>query len=223
MNKTKLKWPIWFPYPSSWLRALSLIPFVPIGAYSSILLPIALLIFIGNPPSEGKGFSFLTILLLIVILLLCAFVYALVHHKLIKHAKGWIPTLLSDWKGFYAMVVLNFAIMPLWILTFLFAKNRYYYDYGDIIKKVEIPESVAQITIVLFFLIAASMFQFEFIALDRWLKKREKRLQKRKKREEVNKELEQMKEEVKRKRSEKLAKCKKTTWISKNKKRKKKR
>ncbi|MDY6803506.1 MAG: hypothetical protein SXA11_06825 [Cyanobacteriota bacterium] len=221
MDKTKFKWPIWFPYPSSWLRVLSIIPFFPIGVYSSILLPMALLIFITNPPSEGKLFSFITILLVISVLLVCAFIYALGHHKLSRRAKGWIPSLLSDWKGFYAMIVLNFSAAPLWVFYFIFGKRVNYYSYEGVFRRLELPESVAQIVLILFFLIGASMFQIELLAYERWKKRRQKKLEKKRRQEEIDNELSLMKAETDKKRKEKLAKCKKTTWVSRNKKHKK--
>jgi len=116
------------------------------------------------------------------------------------------------------MVVVNIATAPLWPLSFLFAKRTHYYSYGEIIKRIEIPESVEQIMLISFFLVGAAMFQIEFIIYQRWEIKRRKRLEKKRRQQEINDELSQIKAEIDRKRKEKIAKCKRKVWISQNKK-----
>jgi hypothetical protein len=217
MSKNNSKWPPYFPYPSSWLRTLSIIPFVPVGAFSSVFLMSLVLLFI-NDAIGDKQLGVLITLLILAALLVCAFIYALCHHTIIRKLKG-MPTLLSQWKGIYAMITLNVALAPVWILAFLFNEEVYYRDeYYNTIRRVQMTDTATQIALLLFFVISASMFQFEFVNLNNWLKKRERRLKKKREREAIEQEMEGIKAEIDRKRKEKIAKCKRKSWTSKKKK-----
>lgn len=229
LDKTKLKWPIWFPYPSSWIRTAVLIPLFPLGMASSLLTIVAFVILV-NP--DALNISGLISLVTLAILFLCGYIYALAHHKIVRKQKRWNPTLLSVRKGFYSMLVLTFSFIPFWVLSFLFAERKYYYrSYGEVVldslrnsgyaSRIEIQDSIAQIALTLFFVIAAMLFQFELILSQYLEKERQKQLKKKREKEEIAKEMEQMKAEIDRKKKERFAKCKKTTWVSRNKKHKK--
>lgn len=225
MNKKRFKWPVWFPYPSSWIRTAILIPLWPLGMASSFLMTIAYLT-LAYP--GGLNISGTISLVTLGVLFLCGLIYAIAHHKIVRKQKG-NPTLLSIRKGFYSMLVLTFGLIPFWVLCFLFAERKYYRTgYGEVvldsltkpryISRVEIPDNVAQVALILFFLIAALLFQFEYILSQYLDNKNQRRIKRQKEREGIDDELLQMKAEIERERKEKTAKCKRKIWISKNKK-----
>lgn len=107
-------WPVWFPYPSSWLRAIILVPIAFPGTrlivfgFAGVFISV-----LGNSPIL-LIFSVLFGLLIPTIFL--AFVYHLFWFiwqkpKSFNKLPKWIPTLNSLWAGFYGTVVMGFCFM----------------------------------------------------------------------------------------------------------------
>ncbi len=107
-------WPVWFPYPSSWFRAIILVPIAFPGTRLIVFgLTGVFISVIGNSPIL-LIFSLLFGLLIPTILL--AFVYHIFWFiwqkpKSSNKLPKWIPTLNSVWAGFYGTVVMGLSFM----------------------------------------------------------------------------------------------------------------
>ncbi|MEH2213528.1 hypothetical protein [Nostoc sp.] len=107
-------WPVWFPYPSSWFRAIILVPIAFPGARLIVFgLAGVFISLLGNSPIL-LIFSVLFGLLIPTIFL--AFVYHIFWFiwqkpKLSNKLPKWIPTLNSLWAGFYGTVVMGLSFM----------------------------------------------------------------------------------------------------------------
>jgi len=135
-NKRKAKnWPYWLPWPSTFLRLLAIIPFFPLGAFGSLLIILAILALMGGP--ESRSFGILALGASLLGLSIGAFIYAMGHHKISRHARGWVPASISLYKGAIAMFAVTFASSPLWLFSFLFAEKKENNQYGEILDKIE--------------------------------------------------------------------------------------
>ncbi|WP_392535614.1 hypothetical protein [Nostoc sp. C117] len=107
-------WPIWFPYPSSWFRAIILVPIAFPGTRLIVFGFVAMFISVWSKSTILLIFSVLFGLLIPTIFL--AFVYHIFwfiwqkpksYNKLSK----WIPSLSSLWAGFYGTVVMGLSFI----------------------------------------------------------------------------------------------------------------
>ncbi|MGD1809339.1 hypothetical protein ACP6PL_28430 [Dapis sp. BLCC M126] len=181
MNKPKKFYlPIWFPYPSSWLKALIMLSFL------TILVALIRNFELGRYFWEQVGGSLeLLVSLSIVILFFFIPVFAFAHHffillfntiretfsKKYRYHLFFFPTIISWWKALYSWLVIMIStlaailvstlIMP-WInlnyTVFILEKNLFLY-----------PESVIDklllfIFISIWVIVAAKLYQFEFIS-----------------------------------------------------------
>lgn len=162
------KWPAWFPYPSSYLRAISLFPFVLTTPIFSVFFVfegldrLAGLVLRGNTAAISPAFliGFLLIALFGSLSpIICMTLHALFHHKVVSGLKGWWPTQGSWWLGVYATVTVNFAINIAIVLgPFLLAFFDVPY-YRNALRQ----EWLIKATVILFFAIATILFQIEFL------------------------------------------------------------
>ncbi|MEM1172041.1 MAG: hypothetical protein AAGJ08_23910 [Cyanobacteria bacterium P01_H01_bin.35] len=181
MNKPKkLYLPIWFPYPSSWLKALIML-------YSMIILVAIIRNFeLGIYFWKQLGGSLeLLVSLSIVILFFFIPVFAFSHHffillfntiretfsKRYHYNLLFFPAIISWWKALYSWLVIMVStlaailfstlIMPLFDLNY-----TYFYLKQDFLLY---PESVIDklllfVFISIWLIVAAKLYQFEFIS-----------------------------------------------------------
>ena len=123
MNQTKSWWPVWIPYPSSWLRVLSLFPLLP-GAALTAVWPFLILTW-----NEENSLSAIALLYILPILLLSMLLYTEGHHWLQsrknRQPPRWFPHRTSWWAGFYAVLVLNVTLVVA-LLPAIPPDSRYY-------------------------------------------------------------------------------------------------
>ncbi|QHG18912.1 hypothetical protein [Nostoc sp. ATCC 53789] len=107
-------WPVWFPYPSSWLRAIILVPIAFPGTRLIVFgLAGVFISVIGNSPIL-LIFSILFGLLIPTAFL--AFVYHIFWFiwqkpKSSNKLPKWMPTFNSLWAGFYSTLVMGLSFM----------------------------------------------------------------------------------------------------------------
>ncbi|MBD0346956.1 MAG: hypothetical protein ICV63_19445, partial [Coleofasciculus sp. Co-bin14] len=110
------RWPVWFPYPSSIVRALILIPF----AFPGVRLIV--LGFGGVILSSLTNSPELLIFFLVFGLLVPTIILSLVYHffwfiwkKRLSSNRWakWVPGSSSLWEGFYATVVIGFSFLAI--------------------------------------------------------------------------------------------------------------
>jgi hypothetical protein len=117
--KTNPKYPIWFPYPISWLKTIVL---VLIGFPLSTLMMAGYLIVFSQFSQE---YSLIMILLAGLcigtpIVIFSLFYYYLWYRKIVNTSKR---ALLSLWEGFFATVVLTIAFIGLLMLLWPFINS----------------------------------------------------------------------------------------------------
>ncbi len=119
-------WPVWFPYPSSWFRAIILVPIAFPGTRLIVFgLTGVFISVVGNSPIL-LIFSILFGLLIPTILLAFAYhIFWFIWQKPTSFNKipKWIPTFNSLWAGFYGPIVMGLSFML--ILT-IFSELAFY-------------------------------------------------------------------------------------------------
>lgn len=157
-----MRWPWWFPYPNSWMRALSLIPFLP-GVVVTSFWP--LLFMLGDSAAQRP-----LLIVIISVFLLSFFLYSCCHHWIVKGYKNrskflkWLPHRLSLWMGLYAVLVLNIAVLPGFIIS---GYKR------DLLTPYEVQRR-DQVAVTFFVLISVCLFQAEFLLRSKLLKSKSK-------------------------------------------------
>ena len=110
------RWPAWFPYPSSWVRPLILVPFAFPGA-SGIVLGFGGLILSAITNNPGLLILFVVFGLFLPTIIL-SFVYHFFwfiwkKHPSSKRRTKWVPGSSSLWEGFYATVVMGLSFLAI--------------------------------------------------------------------------------------------------------------
>ena len=105
-------WPIWFPYPSSWLRALILVPIAFPGT-GLILLGFGGLL-VSAWVNSFSGFVASLLLGILIPTIILAFIYQIFWFMWHKNTSSprklkWIPRTKSLWQGFYATTVIGLS------------------------------------------------------------------------------------------------------------------
>ncbi|MDJ0519822.1 MAG: hypothetical protein QNJ74_27365 [Trichodesmium sp. MO_231.B1] len=180
MNKPKkLYLPKWFPYPSAWLKALIMISFLTLAIAKVRYFELGIYFV------KLEGSLELLVCLSIIILFFLIPVFAFAHHFLIllfytireifskryRYNLFFFPAIISWWKALYswlviiistlAAILVSTLILP-WLnlnyTVFILEKNRFLY-----------PESVIDklllfVFISIWLIVAAKLYQFEFIS-----------------------------------------------------------
>ena len=152
------KRPPWLPPPSSWVRAVSIIPFLPAGVIT-VFLPLALWLLIFDP--ESRLFGVLMTVASVSVLLIVAAIYAVCHHRFVEKQNNWLPASISQWKGLYASLVLTISMIPSVLLAALLTNRRYGYSSSYLVRKTEIPGHVVFLSMTVFIVLAAFLFYIE--------------------------------------------------------------
>jgi hypothetical protein len=129
-------WPAWFPYPSSWFRAVILIPIAFPGTRLIVFgFGGTILSFLTNSPTL-LIFSVLFGLLIPIIFL--AFIYHIFWFVWQKQKSWnclpkWMPSLISLWSGFYATCVMGLSFLLILSLfsELAFSECKSYYGISD--------------------------------------------------------------------------------------------
>ncbi|MDJ0518782.1 MAG: hypothetical protein QNJ74_21815 [Trichodesmium sp. MO_231.B1] len=175
------KWPIWFPYPSSWLKSLFLLIWTVIiirvfGFWSGI---------VGFILSEITGSETLFLkavgLGIILSILVLSYVDHILSNKNIFFGKKpsskslmWVPHPISIWQGFYAHIVLVLASIIVMIILLPFLSICDYQTFGDFgyctrmvdTKLTDYDELISYFALISWLTIVAYFYQIE-----RWLRK----------------------------------------------------
>jgi hypothetical protein len=174
------RWPVWFPYPSSWLRTFALVLWMAVilriagfwslalgGVLAAITDHLELLL------------SFLGLGLLVSVL---AFSYP--HHflfgKSLPRYPRWLPSPRSLWEGFYAPIVMLLAFVVVLLLLVPFLIPNCHYKTAEQIdycleltgkELVNYEYRMAQIGAVIWFISAAYLYQAEYLTRQRLIPK----------------------------------------------------
>lgn len=180
----KFHWPAWFPYPSSWLRALIL---VPIAFFGIRLIAFSLTgVIISFNRNTPKLFILSTLFGLLIPTIFLAFVYHVFwfvwgsktyNNRLPK----WVLSLISLWSGFYATVVigLSFFIVLAIFSELAFSNCKFSYEIAEelngyagcitsratrvIFKSIENKTFITKPWFLIWFLTATYLYQIEYL------------------------------------------------------------
>lgn len=128
--KINIKWPVWFPYPSSWLRAIALLLWFGIVVEFFRFWGVVA----GDIAAAISEDDRLYLMAVGVSFLGAIFVFSLGHHLILSifkksKSKTWIPGGRSWWEGVVATIVLflSLAIVLILMLPFLPGENCHYF------------------------------------------------------------------------------------------------
>jgi hypothetical protein len=182
MTKTKankLTWPVWFPYPTSWLKSI-FIAFL-LGIIGRI---IVLSGNIGYKIASWANSPSLFIIVSILILISPVFIITFIHHifhilikKLfpkiqspeMRNVEGFIPGIISFWEGLYGWLVIWLSSLIAFFLTILtmpmsrielYNLSRYYSNY---------EQTLTTVFGVIWIITGALIYQVDFLVKKRLL------------------------------------------------------
>ncbi len=173
-NKTN-KWPIWFPYPSLWLKSLFLLIWTVIiirifGFWSGI---------VGLILSEIAGSETLFLKatglgLILSILVLSYLDHIFSRKQSFSRYPMWVPHPISIWQGFYAHIVLVLSSIIVMIILLPFLSICDYQTLGEFryctriaeTKLTEYDELIAYFGLITWLSIVAYFYQIDY-----WLRK----------------------------------------------------
>jgi hypothetical protein len=110
------RWPIWFPYPSSWVRALILVPFAFPGTRLIVFgLGGVIVSALTNSPELLIFFVVFGLLLPTIILSFLYHFFWFIWKKRPSSNRWtkWVPGSSSLWEGFYATVVIGLSFLAI--------------------------------------------------------------------------------------------------------------
>ena len=161
---TKSQWPAWFPYPSSWLRALGLVLLL-IG----VIAILRIMVYWGFPvlrilsvlqEDPTPVIAFLIAVGFVVPIMLISYVHHILFGKSRSSLPRWLPTPKSLWVGFYGWVVINLSTVVSFGLVIPFIDTygfRYEWRYSGF------TETEATWLSVIWLITAAYLYQIEFL------------------------------------------------------------
>lgn len=171
-KSNKLKWFVWFPYPSSWIKALSLIIFlnvivfiVRITATSGFWISAII-----NSPNILVLFGVFSLLIPIPII---AFTHHLLHLFLskyisaiqtpeMKNTRGMKIQIFSWWEGLYGWLVIVISIMIATALS-IFILPLFDLDFSiEVSQYNSYQKQIITIFGILILVTSALLYQFEY-------------------------------------------------------------
>ncbi|MEA5551585.1 hypothetical protein VB713_11440 [Anabaena cylindrica UHCC 0172] len=152
----KLTWPVWFPYPSSWLKSFIIAFF--------LRIIIRIISFSGNIgyklayfANSPELFMIVTILVIILPIFIITFAHHILHIYIKKffpkiqspemqNVQGFTPGIVSIWEGLYGWLVICLSssiaflitiliILPIFNISF-YETTRFNSDYEEIILSI---------------------------------------------------------------------------------------
>jgi hypothetical protein len=174
------RWPIWFPYPSSWLRTFALVLWMAvilrIAGFWSLALGGVLAVITDH---IELLLSFVGLGLLVSVL---AFSYP--HHFLFGKSAPryprWLPSPRSLWEGFYAPIVMLLAFVAVLLILIPFLIPNCSYETSKQIgycleltgrELANYQYRMAQIATVIWFISAVYLYQAEYLTRQRLIPK----------------------------------------------------
>ncbi len=163
-------WPPWFPYPSSWLRAIAL------EAWVMIVVRIVLFWFgyFGYHTARILSNPIILLYAFLIGLALAGIAFAYIHYWIFTKERSGrsllIPDNYSIWQGIYALVVMFAGFVMVAIITVPFINLDYCNGTSWATRCVEFYTSNYRFTrilenvgLVVWFLTAVTMYQVEFL------------------------------------------------------------
>lgn len=159
----KSLWPLWFPYPSSWLRSFALALWMAIvlwiAGFWGALFGIALANILKRPETL---LWFLGLALLVAVLVF-SYIHYFLWGKPSKRWPHWLPSPKSLWEGLLASIVMSLAIM-VGVLCVMPFHNFEYYSQAAIETESKWFGTIWLVT-------AAYLYQIEYLLQRRFASK----------------------------------------------------
>ncbi|MGK7890898.1 MAG: hypothetical protein AB4042_16325 [Leptolyngbyaceae cyanobacterium] len=162
-----IKYPIWFPYPSSWMRSL-----IPLLLFPLLFTGAGFLGYVIFMLSILLGISSIPILIISPII-----VITLLHHVLFGKGKNLIPLVVSMWEGIYAFQVFMMTILIVFLTVGYSsailtphpeATFTHLQDYRDFMPRSSSDIYTDELLAIVFFFycwtVSASLYQIEYLA-----------------------------------------------------------
>ncbi len=167
------RWSPWFPYPSSWLRTLSLIIWlgiiVRITTYWAAIVGVVASTISDNPAPLFNA--------LLIALVISITVFAYINHILFGRDspsfKIWQPSARSWWEGIYAPIVFTISWIIVFIIIIPFIPiTNCNFDQPEYLSlcinnferySSEVSESLLGIGLIIWIFAAAYLYQIEFL------------------------------------------------------------
>lgn len=119
-QSNQFHWPVWFPYPSSWLRTLSLVLWIGI-VVRIVSFWSAIGGFILSAVAEEPGPLLQALgLALVVSVIILSYIHHILFGKPLPDYPRWLPTPRSLWEGMYAPIVFMFSSIMVIIIILPF-------------------------------------------------------------------------------------------------------
>lgn len=163
-------WPAWFPYPSSWLRAIAL------AAWVMIVVRVVLFWFsyFGYYMAQILSSPIILLYAFLIGLALSGIAFAYTHYWIFTQEQSrrslLIPDNYSIWQGIYALVIILTGFVMVFIITVPFISLDYCNDASWSARCIEFYTSNHRFTrileiigLVVWFLTAVTMYQVEFL------------------------------------------------------------
>ncbi|WP_445634955.1 hypothetical protein NSTC745_06844 [Nostoc sp. DSM 114161] len=173
----KIHWPLWFPYPSSWLKALILALFLRviifiIDSTSKVGYRIAYFV------NSLELFVMFTILLILSPIIIISFTHHCLHLLLsrfipeiqapeIGKTQGFFPGLMSWWEGLYAWLVIGIStLIAIFFCTIFLPSDNI--TYTQSLEYYRIFHNKIIVTFGFFYIFAAALvYQIEYLVRQR--------------------------------------------------------
>lgn len=172
-RNNKFRWAVWFPYPTSWLKAFIL------------MLILSLIIYISDVQHRiGDSLAYITInteVLMISGLIsilspipIISFIHHFIHLCIgnlipkiqapeIGKVTGFSPKLISWWEGLYGWLVIALSTIISFCLIFIFLPNNMIGTITSSSITSEIHKIIIGIFGILWIINAALIYQFEYL------------------------------------------------------------
>lgn len=166
------RWPVWFPYPSSWLRTFALV------LWMAVILRIAGFwsLALGGVLALITTHLELLLLFLGLGLLVSVLVFSYLHHflfgKSLPRYPRWLPSPRSLWEGFYAPIVMLLAFVAVLLILVPFLIPNCNYEVSEQIAYCFKPTGrelalyeyrMAEIAAVIWLISAVYLYQAEYL------------------------------------------------------------
>jgi hypothetical protein len=169
----KFSWPVWFPYPSSWLKALIILLLLGVIIFAIEIIgkvEYRIVYFVRSP----EIFAIITILIVLSPILIIAFTHHFLHifisrffpeiqSKEIGRTQGLLPGIISWWEGLYGwLVIVMSTLLSFLACTFFLPFFRLSYRVS-VINYTDFQQKII-LLFGFFWLFAGSLiYQIEFL------------------------------------------------------------
>jgi hypothetical protein len=171
-QKRSFDWYPWFPYPTAWLKAFTLL--IILGVITRLPFPFRILEYIASDTRNAELVIASVILILLSPITIIAFIHHLLHLVTSQFApgiqapevgkvKGLIPTLSSWWEGLYGWLVIVIAtLLSFSLCIFLFPLFNLSF-YIQVVDYSSFQEIIITIFGILWLINASLLYQVEYL------------------------------------------------------------